>query len=124
MSMRICFHKHVSACRQTQLDARMDTNIHTHIHAHVDIYTYMHMQVNKTRSLSPYLAPHEHRPKDNLNSVKKIVADNDNSSSAGCPSFTWTDGFDDGRCCSQANKPIILTVIASCQSTVEHLTTY
>lgn len=40
-------------------------------------------------SLSAYLAPHKHRPENNLKAVEKIVSDYDDGRSARRPSFTW-----------------------------------
>ena len=52
-----------------------------------------------------YLAPHQHGAEDDLQTVKEVVPDDDDSGSAGGPAFARTDGLDDRSGCSDANTP-------------------
>ncbi len=45
------------------------------------------------------LAPDEHGSEDDLQAVKEVVPNDDDSSAPCGPAFTGADGFDAGGCC-------------------------
>lgn len=60
---------------------------------------------NKTKSVSPYLAPYEHGAEHDLQPVKEVVADEDHRGSAGGPAFTGANGlYARGSCLWQDRK--------------------
>lgn len=43
-----------------------------------------------------YLTPYKHGTKHNLETIKKVVTNDDDHGSSCGPAFTWADGFDAG----------------------------
>lgn len=53
-----------------------------------------------------HLAPDQHGAEDDLQTVKEVVSNDDDSSAPCCPAFTGTDGFDTRCSCSQTQDQI------------------